>query len=64
MPYRSRAQQRKFHADPKLKKYAPEFDEATKHTKKGFKGLPEKVKKKVTRKKRSPKKKSTPKKKK
>jgi hypothetical protein len=35
MPYVSLAQARKFHADPKLRKYAAEFDKAT-----NFKGLP------------------------
>lgn len=30
MPYVSKAQERKFHADPKLRKYTPEFDAASK----------------------------------
>jgi len=42
MPYKSKAQQRKFHADPKLRKYAAEFDAATP----SFKALPEHVSKK------------------
>lgn len=42
MPYRSLAQARKFHSDPKLKKYAPEFDAATKQAG-GFKKLPYRV---------------------
>ncbi len=46
MPYKSKAQQRKFHADPKLRKYAPEFDKATKAKKGGFKALPARAKKK------------------
>ena len=29
MPYKSMAQLRKFHADPKLRKYVKEFDAAT-----------------------------------
>jgi hypothetical protein len=29
MPYQSLAQARKFHADPKLRKYAKEWDSAT-----------------------------------
>jgi hypothetical protein len=29
MPYKSLAQARKFHADPKLRRYAAEFDAAT-----------------------------------
>ncbi len=41
MPYKSKAQMKKFHSDPKLKKYAPEWDKATKNPKK----LPNKVKK-------------------
>lgn len=40
MPYVSDAQRRKFHADPKLRKYAPEFDAASKGMK-----LPEHVRK-------------------
>lgn len=50
MPYKSKAQQKKFHADPKLKKLAPHWDEETKKTKKGFKGLPNKVRKKKAKK--------------
>ena len=46
MPYKSKAQQRKFHADPKLRKFAPEFDKATKAKKGGFKAWPAKAKKK------------------
>ena len=46
MPYKSKAQARKFHADPKLRKHAKHWDDSTKKTKKGFKGLPEKAKKK------------------
>lgn len=30
MPYASLAQEEKFHADPKLRKYTPEFDAASK----------------------------------
>jgi len=30
MPYASLAQAAKFHSDPKLKKYTPEFDSASK----------------------------------
>jgi hypothetical protein len=41
MPYASLAQARKFHADPKLRKYAAEYDAAT-----DFKHLPERAKKK------------------
>lgn len=52
MPYKSKAQQRKFHADPKLRKHAKHWDDATKKTKKGFKGLPEKVKRKKRKKKK------------
>lgn len=29
MPYRSIAQARKFHADPRLRRFAPEFDAAS-----------------------------------
>lgn len=36
MPYKSLAQARKFHADPKLRKYTKEFDSAT-----NFAHLPE-----------------------
>lgn len=39
MPYSSKAQARKFHADPKLRKYAAEYDAAT-----DFSDLPERVK--------------------
>jgi len=42
MPYASKAQQRKFHADPKLRKYAAEFDAATEAAG-GFKSLPERA---------------------
>jgi hypothetical protein len=38
MPYVSDAQRRKFHADPKLRKYAAEYDAASKGMK-----LPERV---------------------
>lgn len=38
MPYRSLAQARKFHSDPKLRKYAAEFDKAT-----DFSSLPERI---------------------
>lgn len=41
MPYESKAQQRKFHADPRLRKYAAEYDAAT-----NFKNLPERKKRK------------------
>ena len=41
MPYASLAQARKFHADPKLRKYAAEYDAAT-----NFSKLPERAKKK------------------
>jgi len=40
MPYRSKAQMRKFHSDPKLRKYAAEWDAATPNPKK----LPERAK--------------------
>jgi hypothetical protein len=46
MPYKSKAQQRLFHSNPKLKKYAPEFDAATKAKPGGFKALPARAKKK------------------
>ena len=39
MPYASKAQARKFHADPKLRKYAAEYDAAT-----DFSHLPDRVK--------------------
>lgn len=39
MPYKSMAQARKFHADPKLRKYTSEFDAAT-----NFTHLPERSK--------------------
>lgn len=39
MPYKSKAQMRKFHSDPALKKFAPEWDAATK----GIKSLPDRV---------------------
>lgn len=45
MPYKSKAQARKFHADPKLKGMAPHWDEETKKKKGGFKALPAKAKK-------------------
>lgn len=41
MPYVSLAQARKFHADPKLRKYTKEYDSAT-----NFSKLPERVAKK------------------
>lgn len=40
MPFKSQAQRRKFHADPKLRKYAAEFEKATPKGKK----LPKRVK--------------------
>lgn len=43
MPYVSKAQARKFHADPKLRSLAPEWDAATPSLKK----LPERVKPKA-----------------
>lgn len=46
MPYKSKAQQRKFNADPKLREHAEHWNEETKKSKKGFKGLPERVRKK------------------
>ena len=39
-PFKSKAQRRKFYSDPKLKRYIPEFESATKGKK-----LPERVKK-------------------
>jgi hypothetical protein len=42
VPYRSLAQARKFHSDPKLKKYAGEYDAATRAAG-GFKKLPYRV---------------------
>ncbi len=41
MPYKSKAQAAKFHSDPKLRKYAKEFDKASKGKK-----LPKRVNKK------------------
>lgn len=41
MPFKSQAQRRKFYADPKLRKYAPEFEAATKGKK-----LPKRVRRK------------------
>lgn len=41
MPFKSKAQRRKFYSDPKLQRYIPEFEAATKGKK-----LPEKVKNK------------------
>lgn len=38
MPYASKAQQRKFHSDPRLRKYAKEYDDAT-----DFSKLPERI---------------------
>lgn len=38
MPYASLAQARKFHSDPKLRRYAAEYDKAT-----DFSKLPERV---------------------
>lgn len=49
MPYVSRAQQAFFHANPRMHKYADEWDAATK-AEGGFKKLPEHVKKKKKRK--------------
>lgn len=46
MPYKSQAQRRKFHADPKLRKYTDEYDEASKGKK-----LPEKASKKRSKRK-------------
>lgn len=48
MPYLSRAQARRFHADPKLRKYAKEWDQAT-----DFSKLPERVGKRRKSKKRN-----------
>ncbi len=39
-PFRSQAQRKKFYSDPKLRKYIPEFEAATKGKK-----LPKRVKK-------------------
>jgi hypothetical protein len=56
MPYRSKAQERKFFADPRLRKYAHKWahESGQKHGKKGsvqaFRRLPEHVKKKRKRK--------------
>ncbi len=41
MPFKSQAQRAKFYSDPKLRKYAPEFEAAT-----GKKKLPKRVAKK------------------
>lgn len=41
VPYRSKAQARKFHSDPRLRKYAAEFDRAT-----DFSKLPARAKRK------------------
>ena len=41
MPYVSKAQARKFHSDPRLQKYAAEFDKATEAQPGGFRALPE-----------------------
>lgn len=41
MPYASQAQARKFHADPKLRKLAPEWDAAT-----NFSKLPKRARRK------------------
>lgn len=49
MPYKSKAQQRRFHSDPKLMDLAAHWDDATKKTKGGFAKLPEKIKKKKTK---------------
>lgn len=49
MPYKSKAQQKKFHADPKLRQHAKHWDEETKKTKGGFKALPKKVRKKKSK---------------
>lgn len=49
MPYASKAQQRLFHARPELRKYAAEYDAATKAAG-GFKRLPEHVRHKKKRK--------------
>lgn len=40
MPFKSQAQRAKFYADPKLRKYIPEFEKAT-----GKKKLPKRAKK-------------------
>ena len=40
MPFKSKAQRRKFYSDPKLHRFIPEFEKATKNKK-----LPERVKK-------------------
>jgi hypothetical protein len=44
MPYRSLAQARKFHSDPKLRRYAAEYDAAT-----DFSKLPDRVRPKGKR---------------
>jgi hypothetical protein len=50
MPYASQSQARKFHADPKLRHLAKEYDAATPN----IRGLPQRVKKpKLKRKKKS-----------
>ncbi len=49
MPYVSKAQARKFHADPKLRKLAPEWDAATKKAG-GFGRLPQRKGKPVAKK--------------
>lgn len=44
MPFKSEAQRRKFYADPKLRKYIPEFEAATPKGK-----LPDHVKKRLAK---------------
>lgn len=41
MPFKSKAQRRKFYSDPKLRRYIPEFESSTPKNKK----LPERIKK-------------------
>ena len=42
MPYRSKAQQEKFHSDPKLRKYVDRWDKETEDSG-GFEKLPKRV---------------------